>query len=433
MKRLLLAITAIACGLAIAIPVLAEEDGPITVDGITFDSVTEYFLSDYFRENGKRCGTVIREDLQDRDDPSDCAVITRPLEIYEPGETIQIPVVVHILTTTSGTGDLSDATVHSQINVLNEDFQALPGTPGAPGYDIKLEFVLATTDPDGNPTTGITRDANNDWYNDNGSYWAYLAWDPHRYLNIYSNNPGGGILGYVPWLPHQGNPGHSSDRVVIWYRAFGDPGTYPPYNLGRTCTHEVGHFLGLYHTFQGGCGTSNCNYTGDTICDTEPEANYRFGCPGSATSCGTPDPIHNYMDYTDDDCMDNFTNEQARRVRCTLEHYRPDLRGGDLTSVPEQPANAKFAELHQNVPNPFNPKTRISFELAASGKAGLQVIDVAGRVIRSYSLGTLAEGAHEITWDGQDDLGQPLSSGVYFYRLSVEGQESVTKRMVMLK
>src|SRR5262249_54891167 len=95
------------------------------------------------------------------------------------------------------------------------------------------------------------------------------------------------------------------------------------YNQGRTVTHEVGHWLGLFHPFDFGCGTSSCYTTGDRICDTNAEANARFGCPGSAVSCGSPDPIHNYMDYTDDTCMTNFTQEQARRMRCTLTSYRP--------------------------------------------------------------------------------------------------------------
>jgi len=89
--------------------------------------------------------------------------------------------------------------------------------------------------------------------------------------------------------------------------------------------------------------------------------------------------------------------------------------------------------LHQNVPNPFNPTTSIRFELAAAGGAGMQVVDVAGRVLRSYALGTLGAGGHELTWDGRDDLGRAVSSGVYFYRLSVDGQAPVTKRMVLMK
>jgi hypothetical protein len=227
--------------------------------------------------------------------------------------------------------------VQSQIQVLNEDFRALAGTAGAGGVDTRIEFFLATTDPNGNPTTGIMRYTNNSWFNDMGSYWNTIAWNTQRYLNIYTNNPAGGsTLGYVPDLPQGGTVLNSAaDRVVILHSAFGRPATGgPPYNLGRSCTHEVGHYLGLFHTFEGGCGTAACYGSGDRICDTNPEASPRFGCPTSASSCGSPDPYHNYMDYADDGCMTGFTQEQARRMRCTLQYYRPLLAqpGGPLAS-----------------------------------------------------------------------------------------------------
>jgi len=103
--------------------------------------------------------------------------------------------------------------------------------------------------------------------------------------------------------------------------------------MGRTATHEVGHYLGLYHTFCGGCGSSTaCYSTGDLICDTNREQNPTYGCPSSKTSCSSPDPIHNYMDYTDDPCLWEFTPEQVNRIRCTLVYWRPDLY---QTCVPE--------------------------------------------------------------------------------------------------
>jgi hypothetical protein len=116
--------------------------------------------------------------------------------------------------------------------------------------------------------------------------------------------------------------------VVCYYRAFGRNSGFYPYHQGRTATHEVGHYLGLFHTFQNGCAAATppgCYTTGDRICDTNSEQSYHFGCPSGATSCGSPDPYRNYMDYTDDLCMTNFTPEQARRNRCTLEFWRPNL------------------------------------------------------------------------------------------------------------
>jgi hypothetical protein len=440
MKRLLLPLTVLAACVALAVPVMAmDDDGPIVVDGITFDTVLEYIQSDYFKENGKRCGTIVDPTEGGQPmlpgTPADCGNATNPSDDYDASFIIEIPVVVHNITTTSNLGYLTDANIISQIVVLNEDFRALPGTPGAPGSDTMIQFVLATVDPDGNPTNGIDRVQNNTWFNDAGGYYYTLAWDAERYLNIYTLNPGGGILGYVPFLPHQGAVGSPIDRVVIWYRAFGDPGSYPPYHLGRTATHEVGHYLGLYHTFQSGCGTGTppyCYTTGDRICDTNQEQNQRFGCPNGAQSCSSPDPIHNYMDYTDDYCMNHYTFEQGRRSRCTLEHYRPDLRN-NLVAVGDRPMQIEMVDLLQNVPNPFNPKTAIRFELTQAAGADMQIVDVSGRILREFAMGELAAGSHELIWDGQNYRGEQMSSGVYFYRLKVEGQMPITKRMVMVK
>lgn len=226
---------------------------------------------------------------------------------------------------TNGTGFINEDRVRSQIDILNEDFLAISGTLGGGGDDAQIEFFLATEDPQGNPTNGITYSTNNTWFNDGGSYWNTLAWDTNRYLNIYTNSASG-ALGYVPDLPQGGIVGSNSDRVVVLYSTFGRNAPLSPFNLGRTGTHEVGHYLGLYHTFNGGCqSTSNCSANGDRICDTNPESSPTFGCPGARTSCGLPAPLDNYMDYSDDFCMRRFTPNQINRMRCTIEHYRSNL------------------------------------------------------------------------------------------------------------
>jgi hypothetical protein len=281
-----------------------------------------------------RCGTPSNPPPIGIDNP-DCDYFnTNPTAAYAPNGVLRIPVVVHVITNTSGQGNLSDTLIRSQITVLNEDYRAMTGTPGAGGTDTQIEFFLATTDPTGNPTTGITRTTNNTWFNDIGAYYATLAWNPQRYFNIYTNSAGGGgTLGYTADLPQgpSGVVGTTADRVVILWSAFGRPALGgAPYDQGRTLTHEVGHYLGLFHTFEGGCSTSACHTTGDRICDTASEANPEFGCPAGAVSCSsTPDPIHNYMDYTDDTCMTNFTQEQTWCMRCTLQSYRPLLAQPD--------------------------------------------------------------------------------------------------------
>ncbi len=267
--------------------------------------------------------------------PSDCGYFTnQPQAEYEPSCYYEIQVVFHVIQRTTGEGFLSASTIQDQIDVLNEDFQALPGSPGAPGTDGRVRFQLATLDPQGQPTTGITYHMNDSWYLDSGNYWSGVAWDTHRYLNIYTNAVPC-CYGYVPGFPSEGLAGQAKDRVVLWWEAVGRNGTSGwPLNMGRTATHEVGHYLGLYHTFCGGCGSAGaCYSTGDLICDTNGEANSTSGCPSSKSSCGNPDPIHNYMDYSDDPCLWEFTPEQVNRMRCTLFNWRPLLAASNQVGV----------------------------------------------------------------------------------------------------
>lgn len=276
-----------------------------------------------------RCATPVHDANAAIDEiPSDCGYTrTNPTAEYATTSVYRIPVVFHVIQRTNGTGFLSQAQIQSQVDVLNEDFRAKPGSPGAPGFDTGIEFYLADVDPQGQPTNGITYTSNNSWFSDFGSYWTTLAWDTNRYLNIYTNS-GGGALGYVPEIPQaEGLVGSARDRVVVLWNTVGKnaPGG-PPFDQGRTVTHEVGHYLGLVHTFENGCGSASaCYTTGDLICDTNREANPTNGCGRNKSSCSSPDPVNNYMDYSDDRCLWEFTSEQARRMRCTLKNYRPNL------------------------------------------------------------------------------------------------------------
>lgn len=317
-------------------------DTEIIIDGVTYNSWDEVADSGYFHLENTRCGTgsFVGADDGVARGGADCTFNRTNIRAqYDPSvEKYRIPVVVHIIQSSNGTGSMPDSRVFSQIEILNEDFLALPGSNGAPGTDAQIEFYLATVDPNGNPTTGITRSTNTNWYNDNGSYWNSLAWDTNRYLNIYTNSASG-ALGYVPNLPQGGIAGSNSDRVVILHSTFGRNAPFSPFNLGRTATHEVGHYLGLEHTFSGGC--SNSYTSGDLIVDTNPESSPTFGCPGARNSCGLPAPFDNYMDYSDDRCMNKFTPEQANRMRCSLIHYRPALYS---VAGPSGCSDADFAE-----------------------------------------------------------------------------------------
>ena len=313
-----------------------NDDGSVVIGDRTFKTWQDYHTSDLFRDGRfEKCGTTLALGDPGGDaqgfvggGPSDCSMnYTNPSGIYDPSVvTYRIPVVVHVIRNASGSqGNLSVAQVESGIRILNEDFNALAGSNGENGNDARVEFYLAEEDPQGNPTNGITFSNNTTWFNDSGSYWNSLAWDPANYLNVYTNTAGG-YLGYVPFYPQEGGVGSNADRVVVFWMVWGDdaPCGDCQYNLGRTLTHEVGHYLGLYHVFDNGCGSSNCSTTGDRICDTNPQAEETWGC-SSANSCGSSDNIDNYMDYSDDLCMEEFTPNQTRRMRCAIEHYRPDL------------------------------------------------------------------------------------------------------------
>ncbi len=304
-------------------------DGRVIADTQAYSTFQDLVDSGWFRWHG-RCGTpaTFVDTGITRGSAADCsATNTNPLDEYDPSNgKFTVRVVVHVIQDAAGNGFVSEALVQSQIDVLNEDYLALAGTNGGTGHDSQISFILATEDPDGNPTTGITYSMNTTWYNDGGSYWNTLAWDPTRFLNIYTNGIGSaGVLGYVPALPQSGTPGAKSDRVVIAWEAFGRNSPGFPYDLGRTATHEIGHFFGLYHPFDGGCGSGDCHKSGDLICDVVDVSGPNFNCSRVPGCGGGSAPIHNYMNYTDDRCLTEFSPEQVRRMRCTFQFFRSSL------------------------------------------------------------------------------------------------------------
>ena len=259
----------------------------------------------------------------------------------------RIPVVVHVVHKTP-VQNISDAQVKSQIDVLNHDFRKANNDLGkipAPfqplATDARIEFVLADKDPLGKPTTGIvrvatTKDSFQD--SDDGVKHAALggsnAWPRDRYLNIWVCQLGNGLLGYAQF------PGGSAatDGVVIVHSAFGTTGSVAaPFNLGRSATHEVGHWLNLRHIW--GDDGGGCNGD-DFVADTPNQSDHNFGKPVfphvSCRNAPHGDMFMNYMDYTDDDSMFMFTKGQAERMQACLDGDRAGLG----SQVPDHPTSA---------------------------------------------------------------------------------------------
>lgn len=237
----------------------------------------------------------------------DCTMaLTSIRDDYYPKIALVVPVYFHVIYKSDGTGNISDQNIKDQIAVLNKDFRA-------EGYDTMIQFSLE----------GITRTCNDGWFNDKNEneYKQALGKNQTRYLNVYSNTASG-YLGYS-YFP-QTNAGDTLDGVVVLYETVGgrDNG-FSTYNQGRTLVHEIGHYLGLLHTFEG-YSCDNGYSSGDLIMDTNPESTDHYSCI-QTYSCGEEDPIHNFMNYTPDSCMTHFTKEQANRMVCALINYRPRL------------------------------------------------------------------------------------------------------------
>ncbi len=244
----------------------------------------------------------------------------------------RIPVVVHVVWNTPAQ-NISDAQVASQIDVLNRDFRRTNpdvGTTPAPflplAADSRVEFFLATTDPSGAPTSGIERRQTSlASFNDNDAVKSTAsgglnAWPAANYLNIWVCQLGGGLLGYAQF---PGGP-DATDGVVILHSAFGTTGTAAaPFNLGRTTTHEIGHWLNLNHIW-GDDGTG-CSGT-DNVADTPNQGGANVGVPSfprvSCSNGPNGDMFMNYMDYVDDRAMVMFSAGQVARMQACLDGVR---------------------------------------------------------------------------------------------------------------
>ncbi|KQT15327.1 hypothetical protein ASG31_15480 [Chryseobacterium sp. Leaf404] len=260
------------------------------------------------------------------------------------GNIVTIPVVVHVIHAGQAYGaapNIVDEQVQSQITVMNQDFRRIAGTPGfnsnPVGADTQIQFALAKVDPNGNPTNGINRVnlCQTSWSQAqiNAFVKPETIWDPTQYMNMWSVQfSSSGLLGYAQFPSNSNLAGLNAsggeaytDGVVANYSTFGSTdfntnGTFllnAPYDKGRTMTHEVGHFLGLRHIW----GDATC---GDDFCADTPTAHTsNYTCNPSIPSCTVPtvfEMVQNYMDYTNDTCMNIYTVNQKDRISAVMNN-----------------------------------------------------------------------------------------------------------------
>lgn len=303
--------TSFCASLAVAAPPAAALDRAVKpVDQMAVEQDIHFFGEKGGIERGKRCAqhTPSEHEKAEVD-----AALQRyfksagPLAGFDKAGGATVDVAFHVITKTSRGqtyGNVTDKMIADQMAVLNAAFSGSGFT-----------FNLKSTD----------RTDNSKYYDRcYGSAESQmknaLAISPATTLNVYTCNPSQGILGYATF-PNSYPESSNMHGVVLLHSSL-PGGSAAPYNLGDTATHEVGHYLGLYHTFQGGCSAP-----GDSVADTPFEASPAYGCPTGRDSCSSAglDPILNFMDYTDDACMNQFTTDQQVRMQALVAQYKPGL------------------------------------------------------------------------------------------------------------
>lgn len=369
---------------------------------------------------------------------------------------IKIPVVFHVVYNTS-TQNISDACITSQVAALTRDFRKLntdlsnaPSQFQAVAADTEFEFCLATKDPNGNPTNGIVRKQTNvtSFTTDDAIKYSSQggsdSWGNSNYLNIWVGYLSGGVGGYA-YLACAA-PSSAVDGVVIHYATTGEPGggcnPNSAYNKGRVAVHEVGHWLGLYHPFQGGCAglnSSTCASSGDRVCDTPPTAQANINnvsCTQQNTCTETSpfpppytsdqiDMIQNHMDYTRDFCKVLFTAGQKARMIAAFNQCRSSMLNaaatkcsGTSTAVDPNISNSYLQEI-SIFPNPSS-----NGEFTIYGLQDLTDIEVYNIIGERVFATRVPNPTETIKLSGQD--------GVYFMQLKNK-TSSVAKKIVINK
>ena len=342
-------------------------------------------------------------------------------------EVIVIPVVIHVLYHLN-IENISDQQVLSQLTVLNNDYRRLNAdTVNTPApfrnvaADTRISFCLAKVDPNGKYTSGIIRKyTTTDFFlSDDAMKFSSSggddAWDSKKYLNIWVCNLFGRTLGYSVMPEGPAN----KDGVVIQYNAFGTTGTLTsPFNKGRTATHEVGHWLGLKHLW----GDAICG--DDGIADTPPQESSNTNCPSfpHTSSCSINfygDMFMDFMDFTDDACMNMFTQGQKHEMRglFALGNSRNSFLNSSVcdASLAEGGPLPKDTIINNNItisvyPNPFSNQINITCN---------NISEIKGKTVRLYDVTGKLFAVQILQSQKTSIIVNNLPSGMYF--LKVEG------------
>lgn len=350
--------------------------------------------------------------------------------------TIYIPVAVHYPSAASANATLRNCMrtlAQNQVNILNADYNATNSDvslwadasafyPDVNVGNMDVQFVIATQNhPAGtglvNGDMAVTFGTDFLSNADFDSTWS-------GYMNLVVRNIAGGILGYSPL---GGSPG-AGMTVVIDNNAFGSgagcTGYAPsaPYNLGRTLTHELGHFFNLDHTFTS-CDTGDCATSGDEVCDTQSTDSPEYSClpDGSVPSAcdGNPQLTMNYMDYVEDSCMYMFTEGQAARMIAWYNAIESEFSTSALS-------NNDFVENNFAIyPNPSNGTFTIELKENFNNYS-VQIIDASGRIVGDYDYSNNSSMIHQIKLDSS-------LSGLYFVTIKVEDTGAVINKKILIK
>jgi hypothetical protein len=367
------------------------------------------------------------------------------------GGVYTIPVVVHVVYS-SEIQNIDDEMIFSQIERLNADYRRTnedaddtPAAFEAVAADAQIEFCLAQQDPDGVISTGITRTETDisswslfvsptaDNYADNVKFTdkgGEDGWPKADYLNIWVCNLTGGVLGYA--YPPGGVS--SKDGVVIGYKYFGDGSPGGVYNKGRTATHEVGHWLGLNHTWgdddfaaEPQCGGS------DGVTDTPNQEDATYGAPAfpKLDDCSPASPgiqFMNYMDYVDDAAMNMFSEDQVAEMRDVMENNRESI----LTSPGCVQGGVDVNDLLKDqliqlsiFPNPSSGEFVFEMKNFVHTQLTIEVFNMTGQLIDVIEVSN--NGNQHIVFDASS-----LSAGDYMVKAS-DGEFYLTQKITLVK